>query len=89
MTLEELARRVWQAEHRVMQANGRDIERAEVVLSPNDWADVVTAPRERETWGWVEADPEKPGVYTFRGHVLRMDPSLEQGDVRMRTEVFA
>jgi hypothetical protein len=88
MIVSELARRVYQAEMRVMQAHGADIDGCEVVLSPDDYIDIVTADRSGETQGQVGYDPET-GKHTFRGHPLRMDNDLPQGEVRLRTEVFA
>jgi hypothetical protein len=89
MTIEALARRIYHAEMRVMQAHGADIDGCEVVLSPEDYIDIVTADRnEPDAKGQVGYDCQT-GQHTFRGHVLRMDNNLKPGDVRLRTEVFA
>jgi hypothetical protein len=90
MIVDELARRVWQAEHRMMAAGVRDIETAEVVLNPEDYLDIVTAFREPqdESWGQMVWNDDT-GRHQFRGHPLRMDNDLKQGEVRLRTEVPA
>jgi hypothetical protein len=88
MTIDALARRVYQAEMRVMQAHGADIDGCEVVLSPEDYLDIVTATREGNQASWIKCDI-RTGRHTFRGHPMRMDNDLASGDVRLRTEVFA
>jgi hypothetical protein len=89
MTIDALARRVYQAEMRVMQAHGADIDGCEVVLSPDDYIDIVTAERkDPDQYPQVSFDVAS-GRYTFRGHIMRMDNNLSNGDVRLRTEVFA
>lgn len=86
MTVDELRRRVFQAEQRVMSANAADIGRSELVLSPEDWIDVVVEERGAGVVPEIRYDGHK---HYFRDHPMRMDNDLSRGDLRLRTEVYA
>lgn len=88
MTVDELRRRVFQAEQRIMSAIGADIGRSEVVLSPEDWIDVVVEKRGSAGYPEIRFD-DASGRYYFRDHPMRVDNGLQRGDVRLRSEVHA
>ena len=89
MSVNDLARRVYQARHTLeVSTPGFTLHRTEVVLAPEDWAAVVTETRDPAKAGsiWYDHETNRHSIY---GMDMRMDQSLAVGEVRLRTEVQA
>jgi len=88
MDIEDLARRVFQAEAKIMaEMGGTDPRTWDVALGYDDYMDLVTS-EDARTLGWLEYEAANDEL-RFRGHRLRMSTRLQSGEIRIRLEVAA